>query len=370
MVSNRWGSCDRCFLVTEYPDPHTCQLSIFANILNLLAGPDGDHCKQWRTLYLQAQSFPYLFEGEKEIRYIKGLTYPMPALEELYLNDFVPFGQVFPSCPQLKAIHFDSVYLNTSLDMGNAQHVVYVSGVAIRRYDAPIDLSAAKRLETFRLSMRSEIDSVCLPRSLPFLTKLTMEGFLPPHFLCPTMPRLTHLNISRTSWLARDITTTLYGINLSQLQVLEIHWSYDSSRKSGWPYDDLTELLAHLDNDILLKVSLLVFMVLLKLKLDTTKAQLESNQNAVGVDFFRRGNLNVEIEGEEGYICISKDESLKALVKMAGKRGLPTPYHSWDNMFLLWSKASGAGGGRMVGDFISFPLRLPFIRSLTEMCRY
>jgi len=65
MISNCWGSCDRCFLDTEYPDPHTCQLAIFANILNLLAGPDGDHCKQWRTLNLQAQSFPYLFEEEK-----------------------------------------------------------------------------------------------------------------------------------------------------------------------------------------------------------------------------------------------------------------------------------------------------------------
>jgi hypothetical protein len=141
--------------------------------------------------------------------------------------------------------------------------------------------------------------------------------------------------------------------------VLEIHWSYDSFQRSGWPYDDLTELLAHLNNDILLKVSLLVFVVLLKLKLDTTKLQLENNQSAVGVDFFRCGNLNVEIEGEEGSICIPKEGSLIEIVKMAGKRGLPTPYHSWNNMLLLWSKASGGRGGRMVGDLISFPCGFP-----------
>jgi hypothetical protein len=161
----------------------------------------------------------------------------MPALEELYLNNFVPPGQVFPSCPRLATIHFDGVHLKTSMDIGNARHIVYASNEYFIGDAAPTDLSAVQRLETFHLTMQSYRESVFLPQSLPFLTKLTLEDFLPFHFRCPTMPSLTHLNISRTSWHAKGIAQKLHGINLYQLRVLEIRWSDDSSQISRWPYN-------------------------------------------------------------------------------------------------------------------------------------
>jgi len=339
MLSNTGESCGRCDLAAEYPDPHTCQFLILADILNLLAGPDGDRCKRWRTLHLQSQWYSYLFEEEEEPHYIQGITYPMPALEELHLNNFAAVGQVFPSCPRLETIHFDSVSLNIPMDTSNVRHVVYASGGPDMGYDALTDLSAAERLKTFRLTIRREGEPPPLPQSLPLLTSLTVEGFLPSLFHCPTMPSLTHLNISLLSRTARDITATLCGINFSQLQVLEIQWSLRRFERLEWSYDDLTGLLTHLDNDILLKVTPFIFTLLLKFKWDTIKADLENDQHIVGVPFFRRGNLNVSMKGEGVSICISKDESLEALVEMVGKRNLPTPDHSLDNLLLEWSRS-------------------------------
>jgi len=284
--------------------------------------------------------YPYLFEEEEEPHYIKGLTYPMPALEELYLNDFAAFGQVFPSCPRLETIHFERTYLNTPMDISNAQHVVYASDWPYMSYDNPTDLSAAERLKTFRLNIGEERRPISLPQSLPFLTSLTVECFLPSPFHCPTMPSLTHLNISALPWIAKNIMTMLCGIKFSQLQVLEIQWPFASYERSEWSYGDLIGLLTHLDNDILLKVSPFIFTLLLKFKWDTTKADLENDQHILGVPFFRHGNLNVSIKGEEGSILFSKDDSLEALMEMAQRRDLPTPDHSLDDLLLRYSRIS------------------------------
>jgi hypothetical protein len=58
-------SCNRCLLNTGYSNPHTCQSPVLANIFDLLAGPDGDRCRQWRSLRLKPQWLPYMFEEEE-----------------------------------------------------------------------------------------------------------------------------------------------------------------------------------------------------------------------------------------------------------------------------------------------------------------
>jgi hypothetical protein len=326
--------CNRCKLATSYPDPHICQLSNLADILNLLAGPDGDRCKQWRTFYLQLDQETALFE-EEEMSYIKGLTYPMPALEELYLGEFEAYGQVFPSCPRLEIIRFDNVSLSTPMDIGNARHIAYAprtNDIALGMPTA-INLSAVRRLETFRLSIQSDTGPLSLPESFPFLTSLTVEGFLPSSFLCPAMASVTYLDISDITGTEEDIVTTLSGINFSQLQVLEIQSYPRSFMTSVWPYEYLLMLLTHLNNDILLKVNRFIFTLLLKYKWDITKVQLKNDQHTLGAPFFRNENLNVSIQGEEGSIYISKDESLEALVEMAKTRNLPPLTYPLDDLF-------------------------------------
>jgi hypothetical protein len=208
------------------PVLHDCS----CQLLVLLAGRKGEHCKRWRTLAF----FPNCEtpSEDQEAQITQALSYPTPLLESLALKHICITGLDVPSLPYTPSL----VRLGLDeCDIPALRGTKNLRFAAISREDSweqgvanEACLEKATKLEVLRISLPGNF-KLALPRNLPNLTKLGLSGSELPHSVRTLkMEGLNHLTIevydvSLIGQLTQCVNEAFWQVNELTLHFLRVH---------------------------------------------------------------------------------------------------------------------------------------------------
>ena len=188
-------------------------------LLIILAGPQGELCCRWKSLYLCLGSSNPLG---------KEMTYPTPNLEAVRLerSSCEQDISILPSIPKVKTLEIFDPHSMKLPKIETVQNLVIVDFGGL----APLDLSnlkTATNLQTLTINMRINVwtyTPYCLPQFLPRLSSMSFIGnYFPSHLNEVQAPNIRRLSL-RLDNAMRFQTFIDSSLPFWDLQELELTW--------------------------------------------------------------------------------------------------------------------------------------------------
>jgi hypothetical protein len=301
------------------------------DLLVLLAGHEGEHCKRWKTLmFYPCHDGDFNHHGAL---ITQALSHPTPLLESLTLQHVHINGTTasfLPYTPSLVQLALDSCNVPFLRGTKNLRFAA-ISWELDRwkpKYERNADLREATELEVLRLGLPSDF-KVALPCNLPKLRELWLSGNELPHSVSTMkMDSLRHLyigvdNLSLIEQLVGCVGEAFWRVNELTLRHLRV---YDHPRFKS----TMIQLFNQFPSVDVLRGDTKMLSLAIKFMWEQLSAPLGSARifGAKGIEL--RMLWDDEVCQELGPMAVSQD-----LVDTAGYLEVADPCMTWAELYRL-----------------------------------
>jgi hypothetical protein len=286
-------------------------------LLVLLAGPHGELCHRWKSLYLYLGLYDYLG---------KEMTYPTPNLEAVWLErPAIALGVcVLPSLPKLKTFKIFRPFFFIVPKIDNVRNLVILDSDS---WETDLsNLRTATNVETIEVEGLRKPIPYSLPQLLPHLSSMSFIG----NHLPSNLNEVQAPNIRRLSLTLADNETlqTFVGsyLPLWDLQELEITWSHAHLAIYEELRTTTSDLLLSCISLTCIKADRRTLSVIVKLYWEECATRSAGREHIMGktLSFW---SIDVRIG-----VNVRRPEGKSELEGVALSLGLTPPSMSWDYM--------------------------------------